>query len=337
MSLDIALPIVEKYLSSGSTEYDECAIEFFGGEPFLNFPLIKQICEYVWSKNWKKPYLFFATTNGTLIHGDIQDWLTINRHRFYITLSLDGTKDMHNTNRSNSFSEIDIPFFQRTWQDMSIKMTISKETLPFLADGVIFLHSLGFDVNNNFAFGIDWSDECNVDILKVELEKLTKYYLENPEINLCSFMDMKIEYQGCEVKKWCGTGTHMASYDVDGMSYPCHAFLPMSIGTEKAKVSLEIDFYSIENLVDLKCRECILHPLCPTCYGANYDESGNVFTRNDHLCQLTKIRALACSYLKAKIILGRNGMDRLKGENYLIAQSALKIQNTINFELKKGD
>ena len=40
-----------------------------------------------------------------------------------------------------------------------VKMTISPETLKMLADGVIYLHGLGFDIDNNLAYGVNWSDE----------------------------------------------------------------------------------------------------------------------------------------------------------------------------------
>jgi len=330
MPLETALNIVESYLSNSTDEYDECVIEFFGGEPFLNFPLIKQVCEYVWAKTWKKPYLFFTTTNGTLVHGEIQDWLLKNKNRFEATLSLDGTQAMQDLNRSKSFTQIDIPFFRNTWPNASVKMTISKETLPHLTEGVIFLHALGFPIHNNLAYGIDWADPINIEILKRELEKLIEYYLSHPEIPPCSLMDMKIEYQDAdEEKKWCGVGTHMVVFDVDSISYPCHAFLPMSIGKEKATSSRDLNFNLTQNLIDPKCKDCVLHYICPTCYGCNYDESGNVAIRDNSLCQLTKIRALACSYLKVKKLLANTNLDKLEGEDYLVAKSALKIQNLL--------
>lgn len=329
MPYNIAIDIVERYLSNSSDEYDECAIEFFGGEPFLNFVLVKQVCEYVWNRKWTKPYLFYATTNGTLIHGDIQNWLYKNKHRFYVTLSLDGNQHMHDVNRSVSFSKIDLDFFTKTWENLPVKMTISKETLPYLAAGVIYLHSLGFEINNNFAYGIDWTDTENLGILQTELEKLIEFYLSHPEIEPCSLLDMKIEYQSHLAKKWCGVGTHMVVFDVDGEDYPCHAFLPMSIGSEKASLAKNIDFTVNGNLVIDKCQGCLLHSICPTCYGSNYSKYGNVALRDDDLCKLTKIRALACSKLQAKKILENNDSYNLEARDYLTIKSALAIQKQL--------
>jgi radical SAM protein with 4Fe4S-binding SPASM domain len=329
MQPETAIQTVENYLSNKTNEYDECVIEFFGGEPFLNFPLIRQVCEYVWSKQWNKPYLFFTTTNGTIIHGEIQDWLYKNREKFFVTLSLDGTEEMHDINRSKSFSKIDLPFFKKTWTNTPVKMTISKDTLPYLSEGVIFLHTHGFSIQNNLAYGVDWSDSNNVVILKRELEKLVELYLSHPDIAPCSLMDMKIEYAGREAKKWCGVGTQMVIIDVDGEKYPCHAFLPMSLGREKAIDSQKIDFNATQIIIDPKCESCILHAICPTCYGANYAANDNTALRNEHLCRLTKIMALASSYLKVKRILANTEVEKLEGEKYFTIKSALEIQNQI--------
>jgi uncharacterized protein len=332
MQLDTALSIIERYLNNPTDDYDECEIDLFGGEPFLNFTLIKKMCETVWSRQWKKPYLFFSTTNGTLVHGEIKTWLQKNKNRFFLGLSLDGTRSMHDRNRSNSFSSIDIPFFRETWPEEGVKMTISKETLPDLAEGVIFLHSLGFEVHNNLAYGIDWTDNTNLQILNRELRKLIEYYLDHPEITPCSLLNMKIAYQGHTEKKWCGVGVEMAVYDYDGKKYPCHTFLPLSIGRKKAEASLAIDFSNIQLLIDPKCKECMLYNLCPTCYGSNYSETGNVAIRNMEQCRITKIRALASSYFEAKKLLRNQESQSIQNDQSRLIDAIISIQESISIE-----
>ena len=59
-----------------NVEYVE--ILFHGGEPFLAFDMIKKICEWLWSREWSCKYICFATTNGTLVHGEIKEWLLKN-------------------------------------------------------------------------------------------------------------------------------------------------------------------------------------------------------------------------------------------------------------------
>ena len=72
-------------------------IKLHGGEPFLVFPKIKQLCETLWEKQFPEYYHFSVTTNGTLIHGDIKRWLYENRDKITLKLSLDGSRKSHNT------------------------------------------------------------------------------------------------------------------------------------------------------------------------------------------------------------------------------------------------
>lgn len=67
-------------------------IEVFGGEPFLNFPLMQRIDDYVMTTYGDRVNLFETTTNGTLVHGEVQSWLAARRDRWRVSLSLDGTQ-----------------------------------------------------------------------------------------------------------------------------------------------------------------------------------------------------------------------------------------------------
>lgn len=139
-------------------EYVE--ILFHGGEPFMAFKQIVEICDWLWSQEWPVKYICYATTNGTLVHGEIREWLERNKERFVVGLSLDGTPEMHNRNRNNSFDKIDIDFFKNTWPGQGVKMTPSPKTLGSLADGVIYIHELGFTRNNcSFASGVAWDKD----------------------------------------------------------------------------------------------------------------------------------------------------------------------------------
>lgn len=302
MSFKTAKEILDTELKSCSSEI---YIELFGGEPFLEFNLIKQIYDYLMT-NWaEKKWIMFATTNGTLIHNEIQSWLSQHR-RFVCGLSLDGNKYMQDINRSNSFDMIDLGFFIKTYPNQAVKMTISQETLPYVYDGVTFLHNKGFKVNCNLAFGIDWNNETNANTLERELKKLINYYLTNPKIQPCSMLNFPIEHLGLDrnkqtIRKWCGTGTHMKAYYIDGTAYPCQFFMPISAGKTKAKTIDEIEFtekISI-NKIDDKCKDCKILEACPTCYGSNYVSTGSIYSKDMNLCKLTKIIIKARSYFRA--------------------------------------
>ena len=100
--------------SINDDRFDEYEFDLFGGEPFLDFELVKQIVEYVITAYPTKKVVFMATTNGTLVHGEIKKWLKDHSKIFVCSISMDGTREMHNINRTNSFDKIDFDFFAKT-------------------------------------------------------------------------------------------------------------------------------------------------------------------------------------------------------------------------------
>ena len=303
ISLEIAKQIVDKEIKDRK-DYEGIEFDLFGGEPFLAFDIIKELSEYIINECNRNdfPFIIFLTTNGTLVHGHIQEWLIENIDYVKCGISLDGTKHMHDINRSNSFDDIDIDFFRKYYPEQDVKMTISKESLKTLAEGVIFLHELGFEVSCNLAYQIDWSDKSNKDILYSELMKLIDFYLNNPQITPCSMLGMGVTNVGSydeEAVRFCGAGLETKAYDVMGNSYPCQFFMPLSVGEEKAKLSQSIVFPERtipDSVLDEKCRGCVIKSSCPNCYGANFAATGNIFSRDDNMCKLTKIIMKARSY-----------------------------------------
>jgi radical SAM protein with 4Fe4S-binding SPASM domain len=309
-------------------------LDFFGGEPFLEFDLIKKLVASVKSKKWDNNYFFFVDTNGTLIHGDIQDWLIENTDCFSCGLSYDGTYEMQNINRCNSADMIDLDFFLKQYAKEDIKMTVSPETLHMLADGVIFLHEKGFEISCNLAYGVDWSDKSFPEILERELKKLIEYYIENPDITPCSMLNMGIEtiaYGTDKIFRYCGCGLDMTAYDVDGKSYPCHLFMPLSAGKKKAARAGELTFYDEEipiELIEDKCKKCVIKSICPTCYGSNYISFRDIYKHDDSYCKLIKIIMKARSYFKGK--QWELGRLKLSHENeQMLLKSILMIQENL--------
>lgn len=326
MPLNIAKSILNEAFKS-TQQGDLLTIDFFGGEPFLEFEKIKMIVEYVKASakenRLKSSYRFFATTNGTLIHGAVQDWLR-NNPNFHVGLSLDGNEYMQNINRSNSFDQIDLDFFSSMYPKQPIKMTISDKTLSHLAEGVIFCHSKGFEVSCNLAYGINWADSCYTGQLEKQLDVLTSFYLKHPDIKPCSLLNRKLAVIGAKkdkptIQRWCGAGTAMHTYDCDGTYYPCQFFMPISCGEEKSKMSKTIQFHKEvpTSLLEEKCRQCLVKDACPTCYGFNYCESGNIYKKNDAQCILEK----RTFYANACFFIQRWDANQLPGmpENELLA------------------
>lgn len=297
MSLETALNIVQEELTKDDG-FEICEIQFFGGEPFFEFDLIRETCNYIWERQWPKEYLCFATTNGTLVHGEIKKWLYDNSKRFTCSLSLDGNRDAHNINRCGSFDLIDIDFFQQTWPLQTAKMTISPESLPYLAESVIFLHEKKIPFSNNLAYGVDWSDKKLLTVMSEQLEQLAQYYIEHPHTPLCRMLDLHIENVNYtyKVNRWCGAGISLSAYDVDGNRYPCHLFQPLS---SESNIPLDKinDAFSSYDTIDLRCADCSIYNVCPTCYGHNYAATGDIAKRDEALCEFTKLSTLASSFI----------------------------------------
>lgn len=319
MSVDMAKKQISKHIQNAS-DYDEVVIDVTGGEVFLQFDLLKEICEWTWSIHWPKPILFFATSNGTLIHGDIRKWLTKNKDKFWVGVSIDGTREMHNKNRSNSYDLIDFKFFLKNWPSQTIKMTISPESLPNLSEGILEVSEMGFNVHASFAQLCDWSKPEYKDIFKRELHTLADYYINHPDIKVTNLLDMPLDIMICNRNiptKWCGTGKQMVSVDFDGKEYPCPLFMPSAMDTSINWKTFDLN--DPKKLCDSHCNGCLESHVCPNCYGANIIQNGNPSIRDKSYCEFTKIRALATSYLVGKKL--SNGLMKIENQT--------KLNNTI--------
>ncbi len=336
MSFETAKEIICRELFA-ENDYDEVLFNFFGGEPFLEFNLIKNIVEYTKSNSFPKKYKFFAMTNGTLIHKDIQDWLLDNKNIIQIGLSLDGDRGMHNANRSNSFDSIDLQFYKENYSKQGIKLTISPQTLPKLFQGVKFCHENHLYCACSFAVGYDWSNIEYQGILIRELEKLIEYYIANPDIQPCSMLGLPIEpvfklKENFNDQLWCDAGISSCAYDTNGRWYPCHFFMPVAVGENKAEKSFELKF-PLKNM-DKKqtlCEKCLVRPICPMCYGYNYCVSGNPFQQDMSLCALNRIViAYRANFYLKRIENGQEKVSIEEKNNLLQSIEIIKKEIDIN-------
>lgn len=308
MQFATAIEVIESELLADN-HYEKIVFDFMGGEPFIEYSLIKQICEYVWSRRWPKEYLFFATTNGTLVHGEIQQWLKENKDRFVCGISLDGLPEVHNANRSNSYNKIDVNFFQTTWPLQEAKMTVYPDTLCYLYEGTKALHDLGFRIKGNLAYGPDWGGKELQEVYQTEMSKLIDYYTEHTEIIPSTIIAMDIRpvaYPKERLRKWCGMGDQMVAYDISGKRYPCHFFQDMSSPDLQTSLLSEIDFATIQNSLQDRCKNCILRNACPTCYGYNYSKTKNFGEKDAALCSLSRLTATASATLAFRRIKKMN-------------------------------
>jgi len=214
---------------------------------------------------------------------------------------------MHNLNRSNSYSKIDIDLFKAHWPDQDVKMTPSPETLDSLAKGVIHIHNLGFVINNcSFASGVKWNSNF-IEQLQEQLYSLSLYYINNPGIIPIDLLNIKFiaiaAGKSSMKNKLCGAGTIMECYAPNDKKYPCHLFFE----AEKQSIRYTtIDFNDLNSITDSECKECILLPICPTCYGGNLITSGKLNKKDDYTCIITKNRAKAGSWMVGQMLIQQN-------------------------------
>jgi len=320
---------IGEYLDNPSI--GECEITFFGGEPLLCANIIKNVCEWTWSRKWQNDYLFYANTNGTMLSEEMKEWFKLHHSKIWLGLSLDGKQSTQDRNRSNSFTKIDIPFFLNTWPEQSVKMTIDPRQPLSFGEDIMFIHSLGFRINGtDFAEGFTVDlDRMKKDFIK-EMDKLLNFYLINdfppaPIIGL--WVGDCVADNRAEPKKWCGVGTRMVAYDTDGKPYPCTYFSPLTFPNEKFKEINSIDFSEIQLIHDGECQDCFIRPLCLTCYGANYAMNGSPSKRDKSRCTFTKIRALYSAKLLVERFFKRESyyLEKYPVQSLMLMESAMKI------------
>lgn len=308
-TFDTAKKVIDWIFQNVPSNMKEVEIGLIGGEPLLEFKLIKQMFEYARQLNPSYPYLFYATTNGTLLTEEMKVWFAQNKRHFWLGLSLDGDMDTHNHNRSNSFNKIDIDFFRNNWKEQSIKMTLSDYSLKHLAHNIKFVHSLGFLIGgvNEFEGDFNWDKDEYIKDLAAQLKELSTFYVENDTLELDQMLNLNLHYcerKPFERKKWCGIGDGAIFFDVDGQKYPCPFITPMTFSREQISKLQEIDYKNIDNFIDEDCyNNCYIYPICRTCAGACYMTNGTFKKRVKSKCRTQKLIALFAADIQAKRIV----------------------------------
>lgn len=309
-------------------------IEFFGGEPFLNFDLIKNVVEYC-DNTYGGRCGYNSTTNGTLLTSDMKVWLAAHKDRFSLALSLDGTKEMHDANRifakdnSGSFDSIDKQFFLNTYKPATVKMTVAPNVIESMAEGAIQLHELGFEVDATLALGdLDWSDPKSAECLMRQFTILVDYYKEHPEVNPIRMLRLPIEAlfdKEKETTRYCGAGKRIHCYTGnDDYWTPCQGFSRVTIEEDSKK-------YAFEEFEDYRepdgvCKRCKVNKLCSKCWGTNLAATGNIDTIDKSLCVINRITMLAgakiiYNSLIDKTDLSESDQRRLKGAEMVVTEA----------------
>lgn len=321
-----------------SNEYQRYVISFHGGEPFMAFKEMREICEWIWGNFTEKDIVINTTTNGTIMGAEIREWLTDNKQRFQIILSLDGKAETHNINRDNSFDRIDKEFILSIYDMPNAKMTVTRDNLPNLYENFRYLYDLGFYPDPVIAGGVEWHLEHDLVVFEQQMQQLVTFYLDNKEIKLGSIFNIPIHKYSPLFKTnssgFCGTGQTTIAYDVYGNRYPCHTFI--------ANLSKPFDEQEINNVfckllnigeyyATSSCKNCRFSISCSPCFGMNYIKRGDLFALDTDKCTFTRSTIIATAKLYAQALPNYKAYTWLKNKTKReIMHLALGVKQILN-------
>jgi len=314
MSLEVGKQAIDFLIANSGTRRN-LEVDFFGGEPLMNFDVVKGIVAYARSieKEHNKNFRFTLTTNGVLIDDDVIDFA--NRECSNVVLSLDGRKEVHDRFRvdyagNGSWKKI-VPKFQklvesRNGQNYYMRGTFTHANPDFLEDIKVML-DLGFNelsMEPVVCAPGDPSELTEEDkvIVMDQYEKLAELMLEkDKEGKPFTFYHYMIDLEDgpCIYKRisGCGSGTEYMAVTPWGDLYPCHQF----VGEEKFKLgdifsgvdnhSIREDFLSCNVYAREECRNCWARLYCSGGCAANaYHATGSIKGVYQYGCDLFKKR-----------------------------------------------
>lgn len=338
MSIEQAKNIIshEAQFVLGDDRFDELQIDFMGGEPLMNFSLIKEIVEWLESGAIDVPWICFASTNATLLTEEVRDWLYKHKESIILGASYDGSGKMQSRNRGTDNYSIDLDFFHSLWPEQEFQMTISKETLPHLAEGVLIIQRKGYGVSASLAQGVDWTLEDAI-LYRKQLCILKDAYLKDTSLTPLNKLKRIVDVFNLpsserEQLQRCGTGLNMVTYDVDGNRYGCHMFTPIVLGKEHALPVDNVEWDKPGLMADDYCKDCVLRCFCPTCPGFNYKYRGNFANRDKRWCPLVLAEAMtACEFQIERIAMIEN-LSKQDAEYGKTALTAYKVLQKLDLE-----
>ena len=317
------------FLLEKSGDRQNLELDFFGGEPLLNFDVVKQIVEYARSREaeFGKKFRFTITTNGLLLDDDKIDF--INREMHNVVLSIDGRKEVNDSmrvlaNGKGCYDTI-LPKYKKLVEkrgdkEYYVRATFTNKNLDFSED-VFSLYEAGFDQISVEPVVGDSEEEYALTEKELpavfkEYENLAKRILENEKkggkFNFFHFM-LDLDQGPCAIKRLrgCGCGNDYVAITPDGDMYACHQFVGIdeykmgNIDEGTFNLDMKSDFAGCHVYSKPDCRECWAKFYCSGgCNANNYQYMGDVRAAHKISCQLEKKRLECAIMMKAARMFG---------------------------------
>mgnify|MGYP004619449453 FL=1 len=323
MSFEVGKRAID-FLIENSGERRNLEVDFFGGEPLMNWDVVKQIVKYARSveKQHGKNFRFTLTTNGMLIDDEVIEFS--NKEMSNVVLSLDGRKEIHDATRvdyagNGSYDRI-VPKFQklvasRGGKNYYMRGTFTHKNPDFTKD-VFHMADLGFTELSMEPVVCAPDDPMaltpeDIEIVKEQYEILAKEMLKREKGGRgFTFYHYMIDLTAgpCIYKRisGCGSGTEYMAVTPWGDLYPCHQF----VGEESYKLgdiwngvtndSLRDEFRQCNAYARPECDDCWAKLYCSGGCAANaYHASGSIRGVYKPGCELFKKRIECAIMIKA--------------------------------------
>lgn len=300
-------------------------VDFFGGEPLLNFDTVKQAVEYgkVQAEKAGKNIAFTLTTNAVLLDDEAIKFL--NDNNMSTVLSLDGREATHDNMRKladgkNSYADI----------APRIKQFVdTRPERPYYVRGTYTHHNLDFasDVEHIADLGIpsisvepvvgkpedEWSIKASdIPVLKEEYKRLAAAYLRHKkEGNPFTFFHFNIDLTKgpCTAKRasGCGAGVQYIAVAADGRIYPCHQFVGQddyvlgNVDTGLTNTAIPASFADCNISTKEECKKCWARYFCGGgCHANAWQENGDITKPYEIGCDLERIRVECAIAIKVE-------------------------------------
>lgn len=326
MSFEVGRKALD-FLVANSGARRNLEVDFFGGEPTMNFEVVRQLVEYGRSleKEHDKRFRFTLTTNGILLNDEILEF--VNKEMANVVLSIDGRKEINDRmrptrNGGGSSYDIIVPKYKKVAESRKqsnyyVRGTFTHYNLDFTKD-VLHLADEGFEQISVEPVVARPTDDYairqeDVPIVCEQYDKLAKELIKRKKSgNGFSFFHFMIDLNGgpCVAKRLsgCGSGCEYLAVTPWGDFYPCHQF----VGNEDfvmgnvdegiTRADIRDKFQNSNVYAKEKCRECFAKFYCSGGCAANaYNFHGNINDVYEIGCQMQRKRVECAIMIKAAL------------------------------------
>ena len=325
MSFEVGKKALD-FLVQNSGDRVNLEVDFFGGEPLLNWEVVKQLVAYGRSleEPCHKKFRFTLTTNGVLLTDEVLEFA--NREMANLVLSIDGRKEIHDLMRPHrggqgSYDEV-LPKFKRAAASRGqtnyyVRGTFTRNNIDFSKD-VLHLADEGFEqISVEPVVAPPEADYAlrpeDLPALLEEYDRLAAEYISRKKQgNGFHFFHFMIDLEGgpCVAKRLsgCGAGTEYLAVTPWGDLYPCHQFVGQedflmgNVEEGILRTDIRNTFMNCNVYAKDKCRDCFAKYYCSGGCAANaYHFSGSVTGAYDLGCELQKKRVECAIMIKAAL------------------------------------